>query len=200
MLIINKLHFKIMGKFNLRTVRGYDFFEASSTMQKAIRRNDVKTAGYFALELWQSKYDKYVWKRLYTISAEDCAGIITQEIQALHNGYQLVNAGAKSPKGRIFISKAVILLCSSYKSRDADHLQNIVYDQSYGINENEIEKYFEEVRNEPYLPIPDYAYDVHTREGKKMGKTKSEFFVEEHKALQPKLVGLFDDLHDKYQK
>lgn len=187
-----------MGSFNLRTTRGYDFFEASSTMQKAIRRNDVKTAGYFALELWHSNYGKYVWKRLYTISAEDCAGIITQEIESLHKGYQLVNDGAKSPKGRIFISKAVILLCSSLKSRDADHLQNIVYDKSYGIEEKEIEAYFEEVRNEPYLPIPDYAYDVHTRAGKKMGKTKKTFFVEEHLALQPKQVGLFDDLFDKY--
>lgn len=187
-----------MGNFNLRTVRNYDFFEASSTMQKAIRRNDVKTAGYFALELWHSKYGKYVWKRLYTISAEDCAGIITQEIEALHKGYLLVNEGSKTPKGRIFISKAVILLCSSLKSRDADHLQNIVYDKSYGVTKEEIEAYFEEVRNEPYLPVPDYAYDVHTKAGKRMGKTKKEFFVEEHKALEPLQKGLFDDLHDKY--
>lgn len=188
-----------MGSFNLRTKRGYDFFEASSTMQKAIRRNDVKTAGYFALELWHSNYANYVWKRLYTISAEDCAGIITQEIESLHKGYELVNSGAKSPKGRIFISKAVILLCSSMKSRDADHLQNIIYDKSYGVSEDEIEDYFDEVRNEPYVPIPDYAYDVHTRAGKRKGKTKKQFFVDEHKALEPFQAGLFDDLHDKFE-
>lgn len=29
-------------------------------------------------------------------------------------------------------------------------------------------------------------------------ETKKEFFVEEHKALEPLQKGLFDDLHDKY--
>ena len=35
----------------LRTARGYNFGEVSSAMQKAIRRADVKLAGYWALEL-----------------------------------------------------------------------------------------------------------------------------------------------------
>ena len=105
-----------MSRFNLRTVSGCDFFEASSAMQKAIRRSDTKVAGYFALELWHSGYRDYVWKRLYTISAEDCYGIITSEIEALWQGHELVNNKAKSPKGRIFVSKAVILLCEVRKS------------------------------------------------------------------------------------
>ena len=40
----------------LRTVSGYDFFEVSSAMQKAIRRGDARVAGFFALELWHSNY------------------------------------------------------------------------------------------------------------------------------------------------
>ena len=51
-------------------------------MQKAIRRADTGVAGFFALELWASGYRDYVWKRLFTISAEDCYGIITKEIEA----------------------------------------------------------------------------------------------------------------------
>lgn len=35
----------------IRTVGGYDFFEVSSAMQKAIRRADAAVAGFFALEL-----------------------------------------------------------------------------------------------------------------------------------------------------
>ena len=66
----------------IRTVGGYDFFEVSSAMQKAIRRADAAVAGYFALELWTSGYRDYVWKRLFTISAEDCYGVITKEIEA----------------------------------------------------------------------------------------------------------------------
>ena len=71
----------------IRTVCGYDFFEVSSAMQKAIRRADTGVAGFFALELWASGYRDYVWKRLFTISAEDCYGIITKEIEALWQGY-----------------------------------------------------------------------------------------------------------------
>lgn len=44
----------------IRTVGGYDFFEVSSAMQKAIRRNDAAVAGFFALELWTSGYRDYV--------------------------------------------------------------------------------------------------------------------------------------------
>lgn len=173
----------------LRTVNGYDFYEVASALQKAIRRADAKVAGYFALELWHSNYRDYVWKRLYTISAEDCYGIITKEIQALKEGYDFVNKNAKSPKGRIFLSKAVLILCDAKKSRDADHLQNLVYDR----NDVDVEKWIEEVRREPEA-IPDYTYDCHTLRGKKMGKTKEKFFKEEFEALKPRQLGLFDDL------
>lgn len=179
-----------MSKFNLRTVNGYDFYEVSSALQKSIRRADTKVAGFFALELFHSNYAKYVWKRLYTISAEDCYGLITAEIQALHQGFLLVNEKRpKFDKGRIFISKAVILLCEVRKSRDADHLQNLIYDKK----DVDIETWIEDIRKNP-LPIPEYTYDVHTLKGKSMGKTKEDFFVEEQKALFPKQAGLFDDL------
>ena len=176
--------------FQLTTIKGYDFFEASSALQKSIRRNNSKTAGYFALELWASGYANYVWKRLYTVSAEDCYGIITHEIQALHEGYKLVNEGKRDKKGRIFISKAVILLCECLKSRDADHLQNLVVDT----DNLDIDQIFDDIHKEEYIEIPEYAYDVHTRKGKRMGKTKKEFFNEEQTALKPFQKGLFDDL------
>ena len=43
-------------------------------------------------------------------------------------------------------------------------------------------------------PIPDYAFDVHTAEGRRRGKTKADFFRDEHAALTPREAGLFDDL------
>lgn len=173
----------------IRTINGYDFFEVSSAMQKAIRRNDPAVAGFFALELWHSGYRNYVWKRLYTISAEDCYGLITSEIEALWQGHELVNRTAKEPKGRIFVSKAVLLLCECRKSRDADHLQNLVYDRK----DVDVERWIDDVRQHP-LPIPQYTYDVHTRKGKRMGRTKEEFFRDEYEALQPRERGLFDGL------
>ena len=173
----------------ITTKGGYDFYEVSSAMQKASRRADIAVAGFFALELWESGFRDYVWKRLFTISAEDCFGIITNEIEALWQGHELVNKKATSPKGRIFVSKAVILLCECRKCRDADHLQNLIYDRK----EIDVEKWIEDVRLNP-IPIPQYTFDVHTRRGKKQGRTKEEFFRDEFNALNPREKGLFDDL------
>ncbi len=173
----------------IRTIGGYDFFEVSSAMQKAIRRADARVAGFFALELWHSNYRDYVWKRLFTISAEDCYGLITKEIEALWQGHELVNKNKAEPKGRIFVSKAVLLLCECRKSRDADHLQNLVYDR----HDVDVERWLDDVRHFP-IPIPPYTFDVHTRKGKKYGRTKEEFFREEYAALSPRQPGLFDEL------
>ena len=85
--------------------------------------------------------------------------------------------GAKAPKGRIFISKAVILLCLAKKSRDADHLQNFVYDQQAGLDVATLTTELEQ--SGEYVPIPDYAYDCHTPRGRAMGKTKADFFKQE---------------------
>lgn len=184
--------------FNLKTKSGYDFFEVSSTLQKAIRRNDAKVAGIAALEMFP-RYRKYIWKRLLTISAEDCYGMITREVESLYRSFQFINEGnSKWDKGRIFISKAVILLCESKKSRDADHLQNLVYDD-IGMDDIDVQRYIADCQNEK-LEIPEYAYDVHTRTGKMMGKTKTDFMVEEQQALEPRQLGLFDNYVSKLEK
>lgn len=179
----------------LYTQRGYDFYEVASALQKSIRRGDVELAGYMALELFP-KYSEYCWKRLLTISAEDCNGIITQEIKSLYDSFHVINKGKKGSelKGRIFISKAVILLCQVKKNRDADLLSNYIYDKKIGLSDKEIENLFEEVRKEK-PEIPEYVYDVHTRKGKMKGKTKEDFFKEEQNALNNRQPTLFDYLN-----
>jgi hypothetical protein len=130
------------------------------------------------------------------VSAEDCWGILTAEVKALHDSYTEINRNspAKAPKGRIFISKAVILLSLAKKSRDADHLQNFVYDRQAGLDAETLATELDQAGE--YVPIPDYAYDCHTPQGRRMGKTKAEFFRAEQDALNPFLPGLFDDLID----
>lgn len=176
----------------LKTQRGYDFYEVASALQKSIRRGDVKLAGYMALELFPT-YSEYCWKRLLTVSAEDCYGIVTKEIMALYEAFHIVNKGKKGKdlKGRVFISKAVILLCQCKHNRDADLLSNYIHDKKYDLTDAEIEKLFDEVREEP-VEIPDYVYDVHTKKGKIAGKTKRDFFREEENALENKQLSLFD--------
>lgn len=177
---------------DLVTQRGYDFYEVASALQKSIRRADVKLAGYMALELFP-RYAEYCWKRLLTISAEDCYGIVTQEIKALYDAFWVINRGKKGEdlKGRIFISKAVIILCTCKHSRDADVLSNYIYDKKSLLSDEEIENLMREVREER-MEIPEYVYDVHTRKGKAMGKTKRDFFIEEDQSLANKQMSLFD--------
>ena len=105
-----------MGFYRPKTKRGYDLFEVASCLQKAIRRANPTLAGYMAIELFESGFAGYCWKRLLTISAEDCAGILTQEIKALHESFVLLNQGAKKPRSRIFLSKMCI------RDRDDDRL------------------------------------------------------------------------------
>lgn len=178
----------------LSTQRGYDFYEVASALQKSVRRGDVELAGYMALELFP-KYSEYCWRRLLTISAEDCFGLVTQEIKALYDSFHVVNKGKKGAelKGRIFISKAVIILCTCKHSRDSDLLSNYIYDKKQLVSDSEIEKLFREVRSSP-MEIPEYVFDCHTAKGKRAGKTKKEFFIEEEKALSNKQMSLFNDI------
>ena len=77
---------------------------------------------------------------------------------------------------------------------EPDHLQNLVYDQLKGVDADALA---DDLRKAPeYIPIPDYAFDCHTRKGKASGATKAQFFSAEHAALQPFQPGLFDDLVD----
>ena len=175
----------------MKTKRGYDFFEVSSAMQKAVRRGDARLAGYWAIELFESGYAAYVWRRLLTISAEDCWGIITHEVESLYRSWQMIDQNKKG-KGRIFVAKAVILLSMARKCRDADHLTNLVYD-ALNIADEQIEQDLAEAAADP-PDIPAYAFDVHTQRGRSRGKTKKDFFRDEFEALQPRQPGLFDDL------
>lgn len=180
----------------LLTSRGYQLSDVASALQKAIRRGDERLAGYFAIEMFEKGgqspgYPGYAWRRLLTVSAEDCAGVITTEVKALYDSWMVIAAQKGKTAGRIFLSKAVVLLCQARKSRDADHLTNLIYDAK-AIDEAELEVALAEARAKPE-PIPDYAFDCHTSTGKKRGKTKTDFFVEEHDALRPHAKGLFDE-------
>ena len=86
----------------------------------------------------------------------------------------------------------MILLSLAKKGRDADHLQNFVYDQQAGLDAATLADDLGQAGE--YVPIPDYAFDCHTPQGRAMGRTKAEFFRQEQDALQPRLPGLFDDL------
>jgi replication-associated recombination protein RarA len=175
----------------IKTIRGYALLDVASALQKAIRRADAKLAGYWTIELFESNFKEYLWRRLLTISAEDCAGLITYEVESLYHSWQTIDRQKKGA-GRIFAAKAAILLAETAKCRDADHLTNLIYDRR-AIDPETLDADLRAAR-EGMPAIPDYAYDCHTRKGKSAGMTKEQFFHDEHAALSPRVPGLFDDL------
>lgn len=183
------------------TKRGYDLMIASSAMQKAIRRGDGRLAGYFAMEMVDSGYLKYVWRRLFIISAEDVFGLITGEVEALYRASEIVAKGevnkAKAhPERRtsapLFPVKAAILLALAAKSRDADNLINVGYDRN-SVTVEELAGAVAEAQASPErVEIPEYAYDYHTLKGRRAGESVEKFIVHENRALNPHQHGLFD--------
>lgn len=186
--------------YNYTTKHGYNMFDMSSMLQKAIRRGDWTRAGFAACELYYSFYN-YLWKRLLVISAEDCYDAVTHEIIALRMADDEVNANKKPGEIRdqIFVSKAIMLLVRANKNRDACYFAcNFVtskneFDKSTIEHVDDIAKAKLGVEG-----IPDWVFDKHTLKGKRAGKTSLDMIKAEQEALCPHQMGFFDD-GDWYQ-
>jgi replication-associated recombination protein RarA len=179
------------------TKGGYDFGEVASLLQKSLRRGDVVLASRAMNELFP-QYTNYAWNRLMTVSAEDCAGVITTEIVALYDAWSKVNTGkGLKDKGRIFLAKAIVLLATAKHSRDADTLNLLVSDRLpedvFAAEVAESEALIG-ITSEAF-DIPAWVYDVHTMTGKRAGKTKQQFIREEEDGLVNK-VTVFENLDE----
>lgn len=175
--------------YDLRTKRGYNMYDMSSMLQKAIRRGDVNHAAFAAVEL-MDKYRDYMWKRLLTVSAEDCYGICTKEIIALQQADKFCNA--RRDENWIFVAKAIVLLCTARKNRDADYCCCNFMCPERDLTPEEIAD-FDITKATLDNGIPSYVYDCHTYTGKKNGKTKTDMIRDEQAALHPLQLSLFDD-------
>lgn len=149
-----------------RTVRGYDFFECSSAFQKSIRRGDEDNAMFFGVELFNSGYGEYVWKRLKIITSEDVGlaePLMPANIQALYQSYveQVKKKDEKNRPERLQITHAILLLCRAKKSRLIDWTL-IAYWNVHNI--------------EHPRQIPDYAFDKHTQKGRSLGRGIEHFY------------------------
>ena len=156
-----------MSKYELRTAKGYDFFAVSSAFQKSIRRGLEEDAMYWAVELFNSNYGEYIWKRLRIMASEDVGlaqpGIVS-EVHALHQHYKL-QAAKKEDKNqpeRLFLTHAVLLLCRAPKSRLVDWTLIAQW----------------RLHEHVHLEIPDFAYDKHNEAGRRQGRGWKHFFEE----------------------
>lgn len=176
---------------------GYDLFVVASLLQKSLRRGEVVLAARAVNELFP-RYVNYAWNRMMTVSAEDCADLVTQEIVALYDAWKKVNdRSGQKDRGRVFLAKAVVILAKAKHSRDADELNILVSDRLPERQWAHALKQVEEVWEAPPedFEIPEYVYDVHTRKGKAEGMTKRMFLRDESEALADKST-IFDNLDE----
>ena len=180
--------------FQYITKNGYNMFDLSSMVQKAIRRNEYERAGWAARELYYS-FPNYLWKRLLVISAEDCYGAMTHEIIALKEADEEVNKKKPKDSGHdlIFISKAIIMLCRALKNRDACYFACNHMTKDITIDPDTIEHVDISECKLDDEGIPDYVFDKHTIKGKKMGRTSLDMIEKEEQDLEPHQMSLFDD-------
>jgi replication-associated recombination protein RarA len=177
---------------DLFTKNGHNMFDVSSLLQKAIRRGHHRYAGYAANELL-GRYRSYLWKRLLTISAEDCWGVVTAEIVGLKKADDFVNATCKGYDiNPLFVAKAVTLLIKARKNRDADYFACNLLNSNETIGKDEYLQFVN--AEEPRIELPEYTYDCHTQTGKAKGKTKLDMIKSEQEALNPCVVGDYDNM------
>jgi hypothetical protein len=146
-------------------------------MQKYIRRAQEQEAMEMACELIHTSraFCTMVCNRLEVISHEDIDTgsqpwivpfVATAAAQAIRM-YEQPNPG----KSRMAIGNAIRMMCRATKSREGDHFQAAIGLRSL---------------LEDFKPtLPDFAFDRHTSQGKRMGRGLEHFRDEGTKLVPP---------------
>jgi hypothetical protein len=148
-----------------------------SQVQKACRRGQEETAIWFALELDQSGYSPWIWRRLLVIASEDVGIASTETVLLVHSLYRLwkeERAKDKKAQGGLFLTHAVLALARAPKSRVADSAYMALSDA-------------------PPRQVDDVALDRHTREGRRRGRGWAHFFEESGLLADPETGELTED-------
>ena len=152
---------------NVKTFNGFQADLVISALQKEIRRGNTENAALLAYEmiLTSPALEDYLWQRLRVISVEDIgfgeplAPVLIQSLFAMTSACDRAVGERK-----LYAIHAVRYLCMCKKDRSSDEMINWINHTSKLGN---------------FLPIiPDYALDMHTAEGQKMGRGRRHFFEE----------------------
>lgn len=157
------------------TINGFKADHVISALQKEIRRGHSENAALLAYEMATTSpaLEDYLWQRLMIISVEDIGFGNPQalvQIQAMHQMLQTLDRTVA--ERRLFAIHAVRILSESQKDRSSDEMINwIIAEMEAGVLRPS---------------IPDYAVDMHTGDGQKMGRGKVHFWKEGAK-ISPEL-------------
>jgi replication-associated recombination protein RarA len=150
----------------MKTPGGYLTSEVTSAFQKSIRRGLEEEALFWGSELDLAGYGAYVWKRLRIIASEDI-GIadpdVCVHVRMLYENWaeQRKNKADRSFAERLFLVHAILICVRAKKSRIVDSALIAMY-------EGERLK----------MKIPDFARDMHTTYGRRIGRGVDHFFDE----------------------
>ena len=151
---------------NITTRNGISGDLVISALQKSIRRGLAEEAVTFAYEMYitSEQFEDKLWRRLQAISVEDVgfgdlsAPVLINALNQMRQNFPYTDGDRP-----IFFVHAIRYLAAAQKDRTSDNLKNIV------------KRGFEYGR----VPeIPDFAYDMHTVEGRKMGRDFKHFLAE----------------------
>lgn len=160
---------------DVKTRHGLAADEVISALQKEIRRGHTENAVLIAYEMATTspELEAYLWKRLLVISVEDVGWGNLQAPVLMNSLYQMFSRLDRQDGERLLYAvHAVRFLCGCQKDRSSDEMINWV--------KGAVEK-------EGLLPvIPDYAVDMHTARGQKLGRGVRHF-IEEGAQLAPEL-------------
>lgn len=154
---------EVMGRF--QTKSGMNMFLVTSALWKGIRRSDPEVSAWAAWELTRSNYHKYCFSKLKTIALEDIRADdpsvllvdLYEEWADEHGPWEwcairAALALARAPSAR------ESTLAKLYFEFAAEECQKDDPDPRFSFPE-----------------IPDEAYDLHSREGKRLGRDRAHF-------------------------
>ena len=190
-------HSKTFGPAD--TKNGYTADDMLTMLHSSTCQSDIPHAAYAVQELY-SRFKKQMWNLLLATSDEDCHGVMTEEVMALRSTDNKVNGKKSATHANLmFVAKAIILLSMARKNPNANYIScnSLCMDSAMSnveflasIDSSSVENL---MRSDFRFQIPDYVFDVYTYRGKKNGKTRLDFLIDENKALNPHQPGLFDN-------
>ena len=152
---------------DVKTFHGFQADHVISALQKEIRRGNTENAALLAYEmiLTSPALEDYLWHRLKVISVEDIGFGELLAPMLIQSLFEMTSACERAVGERkLYAIHAVRYLCQCKKDRSTDEMINWINHAS---------------RVSGVLPtIPDYALDMHTAEGQKMGRGRRHTFEE----------------------
>lgn len=148
------------------TVNGLNPFVCVSALQKCIRRGMEREAMEFAVELARTSKAYFSWacNRIEICSHEDIGladpAVVVFAALAIEQARRHYKA-ERLGESMIMVDNAVRLMCRALKSREGDHYQAACMLRS------ELDGYIP--------PIPEFAIDKHSHEGRQLGRGVEHF-------------------------